>query len=327
MTPIFLLLLSLGADSPPVMANGCELECCTQEHPKTAILTCPVNPQCPHVDGVATLTVWDQQPGTAEPNKPAKHMAKSASPCGCITTTPVCACIASGTYKGTTTNYLSTYELPCSESEWYKPPVKASVVALAPPAVVASPPAAAEQSIGDLQTQLTADIAAFKLASGSLATAQQQIAALQSTIGAMTVSASTAQAKIAADMEAINAALGIKPVVPPTPIVPPGPAPTPTPTVSILVVGATYCTACHTELPVITALAASGMKISYVEGDTDGSIGKYALTTVPTHIVLLDGKEVTRYVGVLNKAQLTAWMAACQEHAKTHVTVQSWSEK
>ena len=93
-----------------------EIECPCLTHPKTAVVRCPVNPACPDSTGEATATVFDYttKPPTGESAK-TLHKIKSRSPCGCVAEFEICKCVANGTYKGTCTKYLCTYEIPCQE--------------------------------------------------------------------------------------------------------------------------------------------------------------------------------------------------------------------
>lgn len=136
------------------------------------------------------------------------------------------------------------------------------------------------------------------------------------------LAANTAKAKAFADFAA-EWAKRYPPLPTPTPVPPPTPPPTPPPVppaplgpvTSFLVIGSPSCAPCIAMYPAIEELAAGGMKIKHID-DSTAEAAPYKVEATPTTIVLVNGKEETRYVGKLSKAALVDWFARCEEWAK-----------
>ena len=149
--------------------------------------------------------------------------------------------------------------------------------------------------------KLTASSTAYEATAGSLAVAQAVVDQLTPTAKALAT-------QVQADQAALAALVGV-----PTP----NPTPVPVgPQVSLLVIGSTTCVPCIAMHPDIDALKASGVPISRTDTDTDPTAAKWAVTATPTTIVLVDGKEVQRYVGKLDKAALSDWYTKIQAWVK-----------
>jgi thiol-disulfide isomerase/thioredoxin len=177
---------------------------------------------------------------------------------------------------------------------------------IAPSAVAGSP-----APISPIQAALD-KIAADSIA---LAAAQAKVASLVSAQADLAAS----QQQLAADRVALNSLLD---PLGPTPE--PGPTPGPiAPTVSVVVVGSTTCGPCIAMHADIDALKAAGMPIIRVDTDVDPSAAKWAVTATPTTIVLVNGKEESRYVGKLSKAALQDWYSKSKEWADKYAKGES----
>lgn len=75
---------------------------------------------------------------------------------------------------------------------------------------------------------------------------------------------------------------------------------------------ATWCGPCRLIAPVLDELSVTYEgKIKFVKVDIDESPGvaeKYAITGVPTLLVIKDGQEADRKVGAHSKPSLEAWV-------------------
>ena len=109
----------------------------------------------------------------------------------------------------------------------------------------------------------------------------------------------------------------------------PAPGPTPTPdshTMEVLMISGSGCVPCLTMKPIVAKLAAQGLPVRTVE-DTSHEGQKWNVTSVPTFILIIDGKEVLpsttgkdadakRQVGAMTESQLSGWIAGLQEWMK-----------
>ena len=72
---------------------------------------------------------------------------------------------------------------------------------------------------------------------------------------------------------------------------------------------ATWCGPCKAAAPIIEALAAEMPGVRFAKVDIEEAptiVGEYGIQSVPTFVVIRDGKRVGTIVGVVPKAQLKA---------------------
>ena len=158
--------------------------------------------------------------------------------------------------------------------------------------------------------KLTADSVAWEASNGSLSAAQAVVANLTPSVATLAQQVAADQAEIA-NLVKVN---------------PPGPGPTPvTHTVSLLAITSTAtCAPCRQLAPVLTALAAKGIPVAYLDGADGSVLTKWKADSIPTVITLIDGVEPnngtapdnTRAVGVRLQASYEKWVADWREWAK-----------
>ena len=112
----------------------------------------------------------------------------------------------------------------------------------------------------------------------------------------------------------------------------PSPTPQPTPNpdvtthvVSVVMVGGAGCPPCKLFGPVIKQLASEGQNITEVDAATPAGAA-YGVSSTPTFILLVDGKEVNRSAGFFTppkkstdnqgKNDIKAWIDACKKWVK-----------
>ena len=77
---------------------------------------------------------------------------------------------------------------------------------------------------------------------------------------------------------------------------------------TILYFSAPWCGPCQMFGPIMDAVNSKGMNVTKINVDEDQeSAGKYGIRNVPTVILLKDGLEVDRKVGVQSEIQITNW--------------------
>ena len=165
--------------------------------------------------------------------------------------------------------------------------------------------------------RLTADLTAYEATAGSLTTAQAQLAAIQATVAGLVQSTSAAQQAVAQDQQALAALTG--------PVVPPVNPPAPTgPQISVLAITATgnWCPACTALKPTLDAMKAKGEPISILD-PADAAAAKWNAPSVPTVLMLLDQKEVCRWVPSqadphMSVAQMQDWISKSRLWANTY---------
>jgi hypothetical protein len=188
----------------------------------------------------------------------------------------------------------------------------------APPklSTTASPPT---NPIVAAQLQLSSDVATYSATGGSLAAIQAQLTQLNITAGVLTTSLSTLQTTVDADYAALKALIN--------------PNPTPTPAghvVSILAVTSpATCAPCKKLDPVLTALKASGVNVTTLDGNDPTVLTKWNVASIPTLIMQVDSAEEnggktpgsSRMVGFVgnpnDQAILAKWYADTVAWAKT----------
>ena len=68
---------------------------------------------------------------------------------------------------------------------------------------------------------------------------------------------------------------------------------------------AVWCGTCQTFKPTMTELASQGHNIEFIDVDTNNeAAAQYNVRSVPTTIVLENGKEVSRMVGAQTKKKV-----------------------
>ena len=74
----------------------------------------------------------------------------------------------------------------------------------------------------------------------------------------------------------------------------------------VLYFSAKWCTACQSTTPIIESVKRSGAaQVAMVDVDYDVSLTQqYNVRSVPTTVILENGNEVNRHVGVLGSEQL-----------------------
>lgn len=76
---------------------------------------------------------------------------------------------------------------------------------------------------------------------------------------------------------------------------------------------ATWCQPCKAMQPIIDWARAEGYNIRDVEmtdPDNDRLVEQYRITSVPTFILLQDGKEIRRQTGAMTKNRLVEFLDA-----------------
>jgi len=70
---------------------------------------------------------------------------------------------------------------------------------------------------------------------------------------------------------------------------------------------ATWCQPCRTFKPVVQEVAGElGISMQFTDVDSNSDLtGKYAITSVPTIVVVQNGQPIYRSTGIISKAQLT----------------------
>jgi len=74
---------------------------------------------------------------------------------------------------------------------------------------------------------------------------------------------------------------------------------------------ADWCPPCKKLLPIFTEVATQYPVMRFIKVNFDkhkNLIKKYGVRSIPTLIVLKDGKEVKRNVGAMSKTELTKWI-------------------
>jgi thioredoxin len=86
--------------------------------------------------------------------------------------------------------------------------------------------------------------------------------------------------------------------------------------ISLIDFFAEWCGPCHMQTPILEALAAEmGDQVKFIKLDIDKSqktTASFQVTSVPTLILLKDGKEVKRVVGVRDADALKELIASAQ---------------
>ncbi len=79
---------------------------------------------------------------------------------------------------------------------------------------------------------------------------------------------------------------------------------------------ATWCGPCRLIAPVIEELAAerTDIKVGKLDVDAEGELAlRFHVMSIPTLVIMKDGKEVSRMVGLRNKVQLLDAIASALE--------------
>jgi len=72
--------------------------------------------------------------------------------------------------------------------------------------------------------------------------------------------------------------------------------------------GASWCGPCRALAPILTEIKSQFTNVSFTEYDVDDNFEeatKYGIRSVPTVVVLKDGVEVDRVIGLSNKTKYT----------------------
>ena len=171
----------------------------------------------------------------------------------------------------------------------------------APPVVKPSPGLpAASNPLAEAVARLAADSIAYQDTAGSLSAAQAAVAALAPKATALSQ-------QIVSDMAEIAKLVNV--------VVPPNPQPSPPvpvgPQVSLLVLSSDACQPCKILEPIVARLATEGLPVAVSKSEADAA--KYAIKATPTFVVLVDGKEQARNVGILDEAQIRDWIVRIKE--------------
>ena len=83
-------------------------------------------------------------------------------------------------------------------------------------------------------------------------------------------------------------------------------------TINVLKFGATWCPPCRALDPIITEIKQEydskpekGVVVSLIDVDEDSvSTVKYKISSIPVIVFEIDGKEISRIVGLQNKSQI-----------------------
>ena len=86
---------------------------------------------------------------------------------------------------------------------------------------------------------------------------------------------------------------------------------------------APWCGPCRSMEPTIRRLAADGYAVRMVNVDEESSLAQqFRVDSVPTYVLVLDGREVGRLVGPTSHAQLAGMFAAARPVAPATPTPQ-----
>lgn len=174
--------------------------------------------------------------------------------------------------------------------------------------LTASPglPKAIQEAIDALQ----ADAAALAATQADLAQAMAVYASAQARVLQGQQAASQAQQKLANDQAALAKAIADAFGQQPTPVPIPVPPEVAHP-ITILEIASTTCAPCNAMDPIIKELAAEGIPIRRIDADKDpAAAAKYKVEATPTFICLVDGEEVSRMAGRLQKGQIAGWYSS-----------------